>query len=465
MKRGLTIVFIANIINMAVSMVTSFVLPKYLTIESYGYYKVYQLYVNYLGIAHLGFVDGIYLKYGGKEIKSIDKYELAKGSSTIRNLQIILSLIMFAVGICLDNLLVVLIAFSIVPINMISFYKSLYQATGEFEKYGLILAVLPISMFMCNIFLLFGFRTDNYVYFILVVLCSNLLLYALLEIENSKIVGRVRLFAFDVNILIEHIKSGIALTIGNLASIMITGIDRWCIRAWMEITDFSYYSFAVSVENLFNVFVSAISTTLYNYLCRINDPNEVIRMKINCIFLGGYLVALGFPAKLIIQFWLKKYEASINCLFILIGAHSFYFIIKAIYVNLYKARGKQRHYLYQMMLLLGIAVVTNIIGFYGISRTKEAFAIASLFTAIMWYSICYFEFADIRGRTAENMLPIICVFAFIFCGVAIDNAILGFLCYVSSITFIMLLFCRGSFIAFVNLVRKNLSPWYKMSKK
>lgn len=57
-------------------MVTSFFLPRYLSIESYGYYKVFQLYVNYLGIAHLGFVDGIYLKYGGREIRDIDADEL-----------------------------------------------------------------------------------------------------------------------------------------------------------------------------------------------------------------------------------------------------------------------------------------------------------------------------------------------------------------------------------------------------
>lgn len=56
MKKGITIVFVANIINMFFSVITSFILPKYLSIESYGYYKVFQLYVNYLGIAHLGYI-------------------------------------------------------------------------------------------------------------------------------------------------------------------------------------------------------------------------------------------------------------------------------------------------------------------------------------------------------------------------------------------------------------------------
>lgn len=36
MKKGITIVFVANIINMFFSVITSFILPKYLSIESYG---------------------------------------------------------------------------------------------------------------------------------------------------------------------------------------------------------------------------------------------------------------------------------------------------------------------------------------------------------------------------------------------------------------------------------------------
>lgn len=62
MQKGIVAVLIANLVNVAFSLATNFLLPKYLSIESYAGIKEFQLYVSYVGLFHLGFVDGIYLK-------------------------------------------------------------------------------------------------------------------------------------------------------------------------------------------------------------------------------------------------------------------------------------------------------------------------------------------------------------------------------------------------------------------
>ncbi len=455
MRKGIVIVFIANIINMMFSMVTSFFLPRYLSIESYGYYKVFQLYVNYLGIAHLGFVDGIYLKYGGREIRDIDADELLTSTATVRNMQIV---IMIAAGLVfgiMKNPIAILLAFSCVPINMISYYKNLYQATGEFKNYGIILSVLPMLTFVWDILLLFVFRTDNYIYYILVILCSNLILYCLLENKSRKIFGKGRFFAFNPYILIENIRSGITLTIGNFSSILITSIDRWCIQVWMSLQAFSYYSFAVSVENLFNVCLSAVTTTLYNYLCKTAETEKIIQLKSICIILSTYVVAVAFPVKFFIRIWIPKYEASISCLFILVCAHAFYFVIKAIYVNLYKARGQQSHYFHQMLLILLIAFVANSIAYWGIVKCIEAFAYASLVTAVIWFFICYFEFETIRGKNQDVLFLILCAAAYLFCGLKIDNAILGLVTYLIFVTVMVLILCKNNFLILVSVLIKS----------
>ena len=68
LKHGIVLVFIANFINLAISLVNGFVLPKYLPVDSYAGIKTYQLYATYVGVLVLGYADGIYLKYGGKSI-------------------------------------------------------------------------------------------------------------------------------------------------------------------------------------------------------------------------------------------------------------------------------------------------------------------------------------------------------------------------------------------------------------
>ena len=65
-KKGFFYVFISNLIGVFISIVTGFVLPKFLSIESYSDIKLFQLYVTYLGILHLGYSDGMYLKYGAR---------------------------------------------------------------------------------------------------------------------------------------------------------------------------------------------------------------------------------------------------------------------------------------------------------------------------------------------------------------------------------------------------------------
>lgn len=468
MKKGITIVLCANIIFMIFNILSNFILPKYLSIESYGHYKVFILYSGYIGIAHLGFVDGIYLKYGGKDFNTINSKELALNTSTLRYMQLLLMIVTLLIAFLMENPIVFFIALSFIPVNMVSYYKNIFQATGEFKNYSAILSILSILSFICNMFLVFVTKTDRYEFYILVIVISNLIVYQFLEFKSKSLQREISHLSFDRNLLTKNIRLGITLTIGNFASILITSIDRWFIQICMEISDFSYYSFAVSVENLYNVSVSAISTTLYNYLCKITDTNKIKRLKSFCIIIGVYLVAIAYPVKFIVSIWLKKYEASITCLFILISAHSFYFVIKAIYINLYKARGQQHHYLIQMLIVLTIAIVTNIIFYFGISKCKEAFAFATLFTAVLWYFICFFDLYEIRGRIHDNILILLSTVFYLLCGLLVDNALIGFVIYMIIVTLSILALSKDNFIELIEILSgmgiQTLSKYFMWRK-
>lgn len=460
-KKGILIVFIANIINMLFSVLSNFILPKYLSIESYGYYKVYMLYIGYLGLFHIGFADGIYLRYGGKEFSSIDSNRLLKESSTLRNFQILLTGIILIGAIYINNPLIILLALSCVPINMISFYKSLFQATGRFKDYGIVLSLLPILIFICDIILLFIFQTDNYLLYIGIVLLSNIALYLFLERKCCNLLGKLKLLTFNWQLFIENIKTGFALMIGNFASLLITSFDRWLIQMWMPISAFSFYSFAVSVENLFNVCVSAVTTTLYNHLCNEKDNSKIIKLKSTCIIIGIYLIAVAFPVKAIVYIWLPKYSEAINSLFLLICAHLFYFVIKAIYINLYKARGLQKHYLYQMILILFIAILSAVIAYWQISQSIEIFAWSSLLTAVIWFFICYFEFKKIRGDWREILVMLICSIVYVICGLYINNALEGGICYLIIATLLTILLAKKALLDFIEILTRPIIRYYK----
>ena len=67
----------SNFIVLFIGIFATFVLPKMIDPLQYGYYSLFTLYVSYAGITLLGYVDGIYLKYGGKKYDELSKKEFA----------------------------------------------------------------------------------------------------------------------------------------------------------------------------------------------------------------------------------------------------------------------------------------------------------------------------------------------------------------------------------------------------
>ena len=141
MIKNITMVLCSNMINMLVSVAIGFILPKYLTLESYGYYKLFQFYINYAGLLHLGYADGIFLRYGGMTINQITKENILTNSCTLRNMQLIISAIILAGGIYVKNYIIILLACSLMPINMIAtvykgnIIKNLIMDCQSYTKY------------------------------------------------------------------------------------------------------------------------------------------------------------------------------------------------------------------------------------------------------------------------------------------------------------------------------------------
>ena len=61
LKKGLIYVFLANLFSLFCSLITGFVLPKFLNVDTYGNIKLFQLYVTYSSLLNLGYAEGMYL--------------------------------------------------------------------------------------------------------------------------------------------------------------------------------------------------------------------------------------------------------------------------------------------------------------------------------------------------------------------------------------------------------------------
>ena len=163
LKVGIITILLANIINTVFSLATNFLLPKYLSIDSYAAIKTFQLYVSYVGLFHLGYVDGMYLKYGGCELgKNVDE-NFSLNLSTMHFFQLGITIFTVVISLFSRDWIVLLFALSIFPQNISNYYKFLYQATGAFELYGRIMNLSTASTFILNVILLFVLHTEGFI--------------------------------------------------------------------------------------------------------------------------------------------------------------------------------------------------------------------------------------------------------------------------------------------------------------
>ena len=427
LKKGITYVFIANIINLIISLFTGFVLPKLLSVDTYASIKLFQLYITYITVLHLGFSDGMYLRIGGKDIEKIDKKEMLSEFKTFKIFQVVVTSIAIIVSLILKNQILLFCSLVILPINIGDYLRQVYQATGLFKKYSIFTNINTLLVFLVNIFLLFVIKTDDYAKYIVGYIIVYIIYWITIEVETKKIFGRNEAKA-DIKYLINDVKSGFVLLIGNFCNIIFTGIDRLFVQHLLGTIKFAFYSFAVSIESLMSVFITPISTVMYNYLCNNKEKQEVLRIKKIIVLFSAIIIAVVFPAKFIIQTWIQKYNDALNVLFILFAAQYITIMVRCIHINTYKVKKQQNRYFIIMMLIVVLSIILNII-LYAIFKNIEGVAIATLITSIVWFIIGEIDFREYRLDLKKYIYIFGILILFLICG-QIPNSIVGCIVYI-----------------------------------
>ncbi len=451
LSKGITVIFSANVINMIFNILTSFLLPKYLSVETYASIKTFQLYTTYIGVLALGYADGTYLRFGGRELSGIDKGELSIDLSTLRIILLLESLILVPAAWLSGDRVLFCVSLTVLSMNMTGYYKNLYQAVGEFKRYGFILTASSVSAFVVNMILLFVVKTDNYLLYLLFAVVRNLVIWLWLERTASV---RLRLTRpvqrFSKEIAVREVKSGFFLMVGNFSSILLTSMDRWFVKIMMNEVAFAYYSFAVSLEGFLNVAITPITATMYNYFCNHSGEEDVARARKRILLFGSIIIAAAFPAKWVIELFLPKYMESLNVLFFLFAAQGMFVVVKGVFINLYKALKRQRRYFIGLMIVLVIGAALNFL-YVRVFPQKEAFAAATFCSALIWLIMCSMDLRNYRMTLKEWVYLTVELTAFLALGL-FTSAGVGFVAYIGCTGLLMLLLMRDEMKGVLSMI-------------
>lgn len=384
MKKDIARVFGSNLIKMLVTLLTTFVIPIVLSVENYGYYKLYVFYASYVGISHLGFCDGVYLKYGGVDIDKVSKREISSEWSSLLAYEAIVAVVIAVAGIIKHDFIIICLGATAIPTVLFTFYTYVYQATGEFAHYTRIMNLSTAINLVMNLILVL-LRVDDFRPFII---CNVSIQTASFIIGSISFHKRnwLGFTGFSVKQLKTLISAGFFLMVGNFAYTLFIGIDKWFIRFTMELTDFSMYSFAGQLLTVVNMFITPISMTLYSSISKRKEPDFEIKIKkMLVVFLMIFPVAI-YVLTFIIRHYMRRYIPAISVASILLITQLFLSLNLSVFINMYKAYKKQKEYFFRLIIALTVAFVLDLIVTV-ICPNTIGYALATLLSCFVWLGL------------------------------------------------------------------------------
>lgn len=296
------------------------VLPKIMTMEDYGIWQLFMFYFSYVGFFHFGWIDGIYLRYGGQNFSALSR----KTFGGQFWLLLILLLVEFAIvnillisGIIKNSILIfVLRVSSIAGVFYIIFayVNFILQLSDKIKEYArnIILERFLILLLTLICITLIETKYDKVIY---VTIMSEFLAmsFGLYTIRDLIFVERDT-FYNAMNEAYFNISAGSKLMLANIAGMLILGIIRFGISQEWDIVTFGKVSLTLNISNFLMVFISAVSIVLFPILKRINqDRLAEIYVLLRNILSYSLLAMLitYYPLKILLLYWLPKYSDSL----------------------------------------------------------------------------------------------------------------------------------------------------------
>lgn len=453
LKKGIITILKANLINLIFNLLISFLLPKYLSVESYAYIKSFQLFVSYIGVLAFGYPDGVYLEYGGKNIDDIDKKQIESHISTLLIFQSILSIILLSFTIFLNDNVLIIVCLSIVPLNMLGIYKLIFQAVGEYKLYSKILNSSTILIAMANLALLLLKIDESIIYNLIYVLVHFfIMLFTIFYMKKNH--GISITLNFNYSELINKIKNGFALTVANFSSLLFSSLDRFFIKYLLDIYAFASYSLAISFEGFINIAITPITITLYNFFCN-NNGVMVVKKTRKCLMIfSSIIISSFFVLQFAIEVYLTSYQSATFVTSILFSCQIVNVVIKGVYTNLYKADGRQNQYFITLVKSILFAIVMNVL-MYTINQSKESFAIATLMSFVFWMYLCCKDYNQYDLEFKEILYIIVIIPTFIIIS-KIFVSYIGFTIYILFDSILVFLLFKKDLIEIIRSIRTGV---------
>lgn len=367
--KNISYAFSANTISLIISVVMTLIVPKVLGVSEYGYWQLYLFYSGYIVYINFGWCDGIYLKYGGEDFKSINKSVISTQFFMLAIHEILASCVIyfFVLRFVSDvNKRYILLMACISGVIFVLRITLLYvlQATNQIKSYARITIIDRVIYFLLVLLLLLiGFK--KYDVLIAADLIAKSASFVLVIWYCRSIVFAKRVSTKEaLRETKDIIKGGIKLITANLASLLIIGVVRFAIEQEWGTVIFGKVSLTLSLSNMFTIFISAVSIVLFPTLrsmsqVKLSSIYYVLRTVLMTPLLG--LLVAYKPFEFVLSIWLPQYIDSLKYMALLLPI-CLYETKMNMLINTYlKALRQEKWILVTNVLSVGLSLITTLV--------------------------------------------------------------------------------------------------------
>lgn len=433
MKKNKTLtdilqVSFSNIVKFGTGFIISFVLPYMLSVDNYGYYREYILYLNYIFILGLGFSDGAYIKYGGKDLQKIDRKTIHNDHNFASIMQVIMFIVMLSISLAINNPILIFLSIASLFVNLKNYYDSIYNATGNFSLTAKSNVFSSIIYIVTLLLAVFALKSKSFHFYIILNIASYIYSVLILRYNFRKTFG----FANDLDLksAANTIRIGIFILIANMSITLMGNAGAQIINIYFPIESFAQFAFQNNVLNVILLVVHAISSVFYNRIAQRSDNNTNMFIKSIALLSGIYASLSFFIFAFIIKTILPKFVQSIDFLALTFLSIPFIILIKILIQNLYKTSKSEYQYFRDSILGVALSFTLALLA-YQLTGKIHYVAFSTPVSYILWYLYAIkVSFPELKSNKKELAVIVSYLFVFFVSAYLVKNLLLGMSIYI-----------------------------------
>lgn len=366
-----------------------FLIPRLVSVEQYGYWRLFLLYAGYVGLLHLGFADGALLRWAGQSFEAIHgqigsswKYLLLEHLAIVVPVGVLVAIVP-GVPSRIRVVCAAVLLFAVV-MNSATLLQYSLQASRVFRPVA-VAGAAPLGIFLVASFLwsLLRVPTAND----LMVMYGVSWIIAVLYLAERTKPWAVRSSQSAWSLGRTLTGAGWAVVLANGAFGLAQCADRLAVSAAMPITEFAQYSLAASAMFVPVTAIAAISRVFFSHaatLDHVDRPRIYGHMSGFLLIAWSLLLPYFFVLEIFVKRFLPRYLPGLPVAAVLLLSVGFLAGIQILHMNYFYLYGRQKEFLYQTAGALGGTVGVAVL-MATTMRSLLAVAIGQVVVLAMWW--------------------------------------------------------------------------------